>query len=240
MRRAGRLIGWVLFLAAAVAALELAGRALPPPPLCSPSAWTGWLSAHDPVVAAFAVVRLLALGLAWYALVVFVAGAGARALAAARLAAHLDRLTLPPLRRLLAATMSVGLGTASLAPGPAGASAHRPSPVVSMQPTTTTPGDADALTMRELPPLDNAPEAGPTVPLAEPSPTRTWTVRPGQCFWSIAEEVLAGSLRRPVTVAEILPYWQTLIRANRESLADPDNADLVFPGQVFTVPDPSA
>jgi nucleoid-associated protein YgaU len=36
----------------------------------------------------------------------------------------------------------------------------------------------------------------------------------------------------------VAPYWQRLVEANRPALADPANPDLVFPGQVFTVPDP--
>jgi hypothetical protein len=40
------------------------------------------------------------------------------------------------------------------------------------------------------------------------------------------------------TVGEVVPYWRSLVETNRAALADRDNADLVFPGQVFTVPDP--
>ena len=240
-RRTAALAAWVVLLGAAAAVLQLAGAALPSPPLGSPSRWSDWLSGRDPVVVAFSALRLLALGLAWYALVVTVAGALARLLAVAHLAAGLDRLTLPPLRRVLAATMSVGIGTASLGPVAAGA-APRPAAVATAQgsTTTTTTAPADSLTMRELPAPGEAPGGEASVePALEPSLERTWTVRPGECFWSIAEDVLATMLGRHPTVAEVVPYWRSLVETNRTALADRDNPDLVFPGQVFTVPDPS-
>lgn len=230
-RRACGLVAWLVLLGTAAAALQLAGGSLPSPPLRSPSRWPGWLSGGDPIIVAFSAVRLLALGFAWYALVVTVAGALARLLAEADLAAGLDRLTLPPLRRLLAATMSVGIGTASLAPVAARA-APRPASVATAQPSTpTTSPPADSLTMRELP--SPAEEVAPVE-----TSGRTWTVRPGECFWSIAEEVLTPTLGRQPTVAEVVPYWRHLVDANRAALADRENPDLVFPGQVFTVPDP--
>lgn len=239
MIRVRRFVAWTVLLGAAAAALDLAGRALPSPPLASPERWPGWLAGHDPVVVAFALVRLLALGFAWYALLVTVAHAGARLLAAAHLAAALDRLTFPPLRRVLAATMSVGIGTASVSP--VAAAAARPAAAsVAFQPsttTTTTEPPVDSLTMRELPPLDGSPSSdAPGEPGAVGAPG-TWTVRPGECFWSIAEDVLAAGLGRRATPAEVVPYWRRLVDANRTVLADRDNPDLVFPGQVFTVPD---
>jgi len=61
---------------------------------------------------------------------------------------------------------------------------------------------------------------------------------PGECFWSIAEDVLAAAWGRAPSDAEIVPYWRVLIEANRATLADTANEDLIFPGQVFTVPPP--
>ena len=226
MRGRARVLALVVLLGAAVTALELAGGALPPPPLRSADGFLAWSTAHDPVVVAFSVVRVLALGLAWYSLIVVVAGVVAGRLAATRVSAGIDRFTLPPLRRLLAATMSVGIGTASLTP----AAAPAPAAATAPPSTATTVAMADSLTMRELPPAAET-------PVAVDGAARTWTVRPGECFWSIAEDVLASALTRTPTVAEIIPYWRRLIDANRSVLADRANPDLVFPGQVFTLPD---
>lgn len=63
-----------------------------------------------------------------------------------------------------------------------------------------------------------------------------WTVRRGECFWSIADDALAHALGRAPSDAEVVPYWRAMIQANRHLLADPANADLIYPGQVFAVP----
>ena len=99
--------------------------------------------------------------------------------------------------------------------------------------------------LRRLPPDAPAPAsraATPAAPAAPAAPAeRTpakWTVEPGDCFWTIAEEVLEQAWGRAPTDAEIVPYWRALIEANRQALADKGNADLIFPGQVFDVPAP--
>src|SRR5438309_2307363 len=61
-------------------------------------------------------------------------------------------------------------------------------------------------------------------------------VLPGECFWTIAEAVLAGRRGAPAGDADLVPYWLRLIAANRDRLVDRDNPDLIFPGQVFVVP----
>jgi hypothetical protein len=38
----------------------------------------------------------------------------------------------------------------------------------------------------------------------------------------------------------VVGYWHALVDANRTRLADPDNADLIFVGQSFSVPPPPA
>ncbi|GIU85197.1 MAG: hypothetical protein KatS3mg008_1972 [Acidimicrobiales bacterium] len=66
----------------------------------------------------------------------------------------------------------------------------------------------------------------------------TWTVRRGEHLWSIAEEFLAEVLGRPPTTSETAAYHRRLIEANRHRLFDPDDPDLVFAGQTFTLPRP--
>lgn len=83
-------------------------------------------------------------------------------------------------------------------------------------------------------PADPRPQAA----IGQRATPTTWTVKPGQCFWSIAEDVLRTARGRAVTDAEIVPYWHTLIEKNRSRLADRSNPDLIFPGQVFAVPAP--
>ena len=80
------------------------------------------------------------------------------------------------------------------------------------------------------PPASDAPEAG-----AAPSPS-TREVEPGDHFWGVAARTLAQAWGRPPAAAEVVPYWRTLIEANRSRLADPGNPDLLFPGQVLDLP----
>ena len=65
---------------------------------------------------------------------------------------------------------------------------------------------------------------------------RTWTVRPGDHLWHIAHDTVAARLGHAPTDAQVIPYWEQLIKANLARLVDPENPDLIFPGQVFTLP----
>lgn len=256
--RALRMLAVTVAVAAAAVALQVAGRgALAPPSLTDPSTWSEWLAGREPVEAALALVRLAALAVLWYLAVAAVVGTVLRLARADRLVAVADRLTVPALRRLLVATVSVSLasgvapalvgGRGPVAAAVAVATTDAPAPTTTTTTTTTTTdGRTDpTLTMRLLP-VEGAP--GPSVAPAEatgparaqPAGATTRTVVAGECFWSIAEDVLARSWGRPPTDAEIVPYWRTLIEANRAVLADRANEDLIFPGQAFTVPPPPA
>ena len=237
--------GWLAAVVAAVVVLHAAGSGpLATPATWSPEAWTAWVAERDPVVAALAIFRLAALAVGWYVLVMTVAGTALRLVAAGRLVRVLDRLTVPALRRLL-----VGAAGLSLASGISPALAFASASASGVGPTTTTTSAAESrppptLTMRLLAPGGEA-EASAVPAPAEVAPPAvvdatpaTWTVRPGECFWSIAEDVLAQAWGRPATDAEIVPYWQRLIEANRSALADRGNPDLVYPEQVFVVPTP--
>ncbi len=65
----------------------------------------------------------------------------------------------------------------------------------------------------------------------------SWTVAQGDSFWRIADEHLQDSWEREVTESEVATYWKQLIEANSERLVDPGNPDLLFPGQVLTLPE---
>ena len=227
-----RLALWTALVVAATVALHAAGQgALATPPLSSPTRWRAWLTAHDPVVVACALSRLAALAGAWYLLAVTAAHLALRAFPGPeRLAAVVDRFTVPPVRRFLAATVTVSLITAGLSalpPGPASrpAAAQADSPADPQPPPTVT--------MHRLPDPDPATGSTPDRP-----PAASWSVEPGECFWSIAEAVLVRAGGRPPSNQEVVRYWLRLIEANRATLADPANPDLVFPGQVFTIPPP--
>jgi nucleoid-associated protein YgaU len=255
-------------VAAVIWVLDRAGGGqLAAPPLTDPASWARWASERDPVVAALAIVRALAVGAVWYLLVATVVGGVLRLLRAGRLVTVADRLTVPALRRVLVATAGVTLA-AGVNPTLALAGSAQPD---ATSVTTTTVGGSrppPTLTMRVLGPDGLAATVAPSVErpppaaaggaaggagaaaaggagagagataraVAEPS----WTVRPGECFWSIADDVLARAWGRVPSDAEIVPYWRSLIEANRHLLGDRTNEDLIYPGQVFTVPTPPA
>jgi nucleoid-associated protein YgaU len=56
-------------------------------------------------------------------------------------------------------------------------------------------------------------------------------VRPGDNLWAIARAALRGNARD----AEIAPYWEALIAANRSHLRSGD-PNLIYPGEVLGLP----
>lgn len=243
MRRL-RAVGFAVVVAAAALVLHQAGTGpLAAPPVAQPGEWGEWLAARQPVEAALALIRLAALVALWYLAGAALVGVVLRLARADGLVAVADRMTVPAVRRMLVATASVslasGLGPALVVVGrtPVAVAAATEAPSSS----STTDGRTDpTLTMRLLPAESPVPAAvAPAPAVAAPAPQAshtTWTVVPGECFWSIAEDVLARAWGRSPTDAEIVPYWRVLIEANRDRLADRANEDLIFPGQVFTVP----
>jgi nucleoid-associated protein YgaU len=63
------------------------------------------------------------------------------------------------------------------------------------------------------------------------------TVATGDNFWDLAEGELSHAWGRAPTDAEVVPHWQSLIEANRDRLAPPGDPDLIYPGQLFVVPE---
>ncbi|MEX0835535.1 MAG: hypothetical protein WD010_05560 [Nitriliruptor sp.] len=61
----------------------------------------------------------------------------------------------------------------------------------------------------------------------------------GEHLWSIAAEHLSAHLGRPAADDEVVPHWRRVIELNRDRLANPDDPDLIFPGQRLVLPDPA-
>jgi hypothetical protein len=118
---------------------------------------------------------------------------------------------------------------APTAPAPA-PTAPAPTAPIPAAPARATPARPPAATNRPAP---NRRSAG-----AHPAAAQ-WTVRPGDDFWSISESTLRAAWGRVPTAQEIAPYWLTVIAANRDRLPDPGNPNLLFPGNVLVLPDPT-
>ena len=235
-RRCAAAATWVLALGVAAAALTWAGDGpLAGPPL-DPGHWWAWLEGRDPAVAAFSLLRLVALVGLWYTVVVTTTGAVLRLVGAASLIRVADRFTIAPVRRMLAGSVSLGLAASSVL---AVAAPALRTPVAAASQQAAADAPPSTVTMHRLEPSEPVPATPAVVPPVTPAATTDrWTVKPGECFWSIAESVLTESVGRAPTDAEIVPYWRRLIDANRHELARGDDADLIFPGQVFVLPTP--
>lgn len=273
------LVAWLVSLGVAIVAFTaLGGGQLAAPPLTDPAGWSEWAGDRDGVVATVALLRLVVLALAWYLVGVTTIGAVARLARWARLVRVADALSVPVVRRVLQASLGVGLASAvvvsstvavSSTPGgptmaaAAGQSVHdgpamrpldpAPAPSPSMTPLDRSADSGTGGTslappgMRPLPadptapaPPPDADRPAPATPGAE-GPTAEdddlVTVVEGEHLWAIAERHVR-TLRGPdVGDTEVADYWRQLVEANRGRLVDPDDPDLVLPGQRFVLPD---
>ncbi|MEZ5174907.1 MAG: LysM domain-containing protein [Acidimicrobiia bacterium] len=84
-------------------------------------------------------------------------------------------------------------------------------------------------------------DASPTrlasrVPPMSPTRAGSYMVVSGDCLWSIARSILMSeSDRGAVSGAEISDLWHAIYDLNREVIGD--NPNLIFPGQVFVLPE---
>jgi hypothetical protein len=235
---------WIVALIATILVLNRLGSGqLSTPPLLDRSELQLWLDDRDAVVAAFAVIRLVGLALAWYLLVVTVLGLAARLSHIPALVRLADLATLPAVRKILGAVAGVGLtaSAASLmaanlfpdqAPQAGGTGALADNQVV----LERLP-ESDDVILRRLPATEDGTSTLDVeeTPVEEAAPT-TWTAVPGDHLWHIAEATLTESWGRAPTDGEVAPYWTGLIEANRDVLVDPSNPDLIRPGQTFRLP----
>ena len=65
-----------------------------------------------------------------------------------------------------------------------------------------------------------------------PSTTDSWSVKPGDNLWAIAETVVAERSGTQIR-GSVAAYWGALLEANADRLVDPD---LIMPGQMLTLP----
>ena len=207
------------------------------------------LAAPDALVAVAAVASLAGLVLAWYLLATTAVYLWAVRRRASSLAGLVRRLTLPAVRKIVegAATVSITAsvmsGTTLMAAGPALA---QEAPVIvegspDAQPVEEfedAPADgaepADGTVVNYFPAAAGWPAVEPTpdawMPAVEEDESSVYVVRPGDHFWSIAEEHLVAQLGRAVTEDEVCQYWSRLVDANRDTIQSGD-PNLIYPGE---------
>lgn len=241
-------LGWIAVLIATILVLgRLGAGQLSTPPLLDRAELRAWLDQRDAITVAFAFVRLVGLVLAWYLLAVTVVGLLARVTRIPALVRLSDLATIPAVRRFLGTVAGVGL-TASAASLVAanllpddGPPAVEAGALVDTRVVIERLPDGSETILRRLPDIGDEGTATLRVDEgdgAEQDTAAQWQVQPGDHFWHIAEETLASSWGRAPTDAEVVPYWNQVIEANRGALVDPGNPDLIHPGQTFVLPAP--
>jgi nucleoid-associated protein YgaU len=68
------------------------------------------------------------------------------------------------------------------------------------------------------------------------SPAEEIVVRPGDSLLTIAREALRDAGVEDPSDGDIAAYWSVVIDRNRAHLPDPDNPDLIFPGDRLVLP----
>lgn len=228
----GRLLAWLAALGAAITALAVLDRGeLAGPALAQPDRWLAWFTSGEGASRAMALVRMGLMGWCGYLLVVTLGYLLADVGRLRSLRRLTDLITARWARRLLESTVALSL--LSPAPAMAAPAASDPPVMVLVSPTGDGSGPAPSSPPSTTPPSTTTPSTTPPATLPEAS---TWLVQPGDHLWSIAQRVVAQHRGRPVSDIEIAPYWRDLIEANRSLLVDPDNADLLFPGQTLRLP----
>jgi len=225
--RAARAAAVPVGFALATAVLLLAGRGplgAPPP---APDAFAGWASDRGATAALLALVRVAALAVAGWVAVLSTLAAVARAAGAVRVAAVAES----GLPRVLRQAAGAGLASVAVLGGPA--AAQEGGAAVAAEPLVLLPADEGGTATMSVLPDEPPPPAAAPAPAPDPAPT--WTVAPGDSFWSIAEEVVADEAGAEPTEAAVLDYWLVLVDANRDRLVSGD-PDLLLPGQVLDLP----
>ncbi len=154
MRRSSAvLFGWVVALVVGVAAGHALGSGVLAVPGTEVAAWRSWAAATDPLVVTMAMLRLVAVGVAWYLLATTVLGVAARALRVVRLVRFADAVSAPVVRRVLQRGMGVMVATAiaTSAAAPTAGAAEPPTAVHEREPgvitmhgcTVPSPGGAE-------------------------------------------------------------------------------------------------
>lgn len=242
--RASLLLGlWIIGGLLALRALwSVGGTRLAPPPL-DPHVWPQWWTGRDPLDAVAGVMRVVTMGAVGYLVLVAVAHGGACLWGHAGLQRRTARLN-PRFVTALAAVAALGSGPAvGATSGPAspgsptggGATMTLVESGATADDGAGRSGEGATMTLLDDRGADPG-RASPVSAATVPSGPLTVTVRPGDHFWSIAERSVALAVGAPPTEEQVRTYWVALVEANRDRLVDPDNADLILPGQELVLP----
>lgn len=149
------LLVWLGCLTVALVGLLAVGEGgLRGPELLAPTTWGPWLAATDPVVAVVAVLRIVALALAWYLVGITGVSLAAHLLRSARLVRLADLLSVGPVKvvvqQAVGASLAVGVLAGVGGPAVTGVGAAGPALDGAAQAAAATQGEEEGASMRPL------------------------------------------------------------------------------------------
>lgn len=222
--------------------------------------FTQWISLNPPEDTLAAILRVVALGCAYWLLISTLAYFAASLTRVPRLIAAVEWATLPAVRRLADRAAAMTLTAAALVgpAAPALADHAPPSIVFDIEDGVPTPRAADDHETSIEPPGVNGPGYTPTpagrsdqqdsrqevdtatdLPSAEPSEGPSegsiHEVVRGDNLWCIAQTHIERTVGADVPTADVAAYWRVVIDANRGELISGD-PDLIYPGEMVFLP----
>ncbi len=94
---------------------------------------------------------------------------------------------------------------------------------------------SDAAEVGDIAPATPTPAATHQTAGQSNRPNRPYIVKPGDCLWRIAGEVLAARDGTEASSTEIARFWPAIYEANRSLIGDDPN--LIHPGQPLQIPE---
>jgi len=165
----------------------------------------------------------------------------------AELAALVERVAPPRVRRSLASVAAAGvtltsINAVTMGPDTPAVRVDNISPVragtTASSPVTSTSIGAPTTTAVTGPPAPEPTTEPAQSPQVGAAPTdHEWITQAGDHFWHIAEATLATTWGRTPTDTEVDGYWRAVVARNRDRLVDRDNPDLIEVGQRFVLPE---
>jgi hypothetical protein len=235
LRRFVEPIGLTALLTSSAAVLLVLGHGILALPPNQWAAWDSWLRTTDPTIVAFAFIRVCALvAIGYLALTTLLYGL-ALGLRMATLATIIGHMTAPPLQQMIQRVLGLSLAGFLAVPMAANAAPSPPSaePPILHHLTSADPDPTFSSTTESSTPPSQPEPDGEMSQLS----ARTHVVGNGEDLWNIAGSYLELSLGRHPNTEEIRRYWLKTIETNRDRLVNPDDANLIIPGQIVRMPD---
>ena len=227
----------VSLLGLVVCVLWLAGRALGTPPARSWGAASSWYELVGPSVALMAVVRVGALAVAVWLFVAATLELFAAVLPRPSIQRLAGLIAPRTVHRLMQGLAGLSLTAGLAVPAPGAATLDSPGAGVAVvRLVEEPPPEAGTATMHVVTDPTLPASAAATPPTHAVAVADAVSVETGDSLWSIAQGALVDAGDASPSDAAVTSYWRRVIEANLSVLVEPTNPDLIYPGQIITLP----